>query len=180
MRTAPSPTQRSRCTGLMAIAAPLVLLQIARVVTNAVPEHARGSVVAGAPALLPAVETPAPMTMAQTRAVEWIRQTREDAIGANPFASPKIEPVVEAPREPAVIQAPAQEAETPPPNLKITSFFGKGDGAMVTINRRVHKPGDEVAAGWTLKSLDPAARTVRIRHEDGREIEVSAAGVGSK
>lgn len=168
---------RTRGLLLLAAALPIAISQLARVVDQLGPSTAAATTSnSTSQPVATQVEQATTCTPAQARAMDWIAAHRADEIRANPFAKTRVEvaPVVEpATPEPAPPVA-TRDPEPTAPDLKISGFFGKGDSAMVSINRRVRRVGEEVAPGWVLKAIDADIRVVRLQHSSGSTIEVSA------
>lgn len=66
--------------------------------------------------------------------------------------------------EPMRITDPAQ------PDFSLTSVLSAPGGALCVINERVRRAGDQVEPGWSVKSIDAAARRVVLTGPGGREV----------
>jgi hypothetical protein len=179
MRRSISPIERWRGIGLIAAAIPIAVAQLARVVDRFGPAPASASTAVGEVSIFtPAPTPPAEPTPGQAAALAWLRAQESVPWTGDPFATQ----VAPAHTEPVPIKdvVPAASAPTDaqakPPEIKVSGFMGKGDSAMVTLNRRVRRVGDEIASGWTLIEIDPIARRVRLRHSSGVVAEVQAGG----
>lgn len=172
------PKERARGIWAMAAMAPVAVVQLARLAEHAGPATASASIgsATSPPTWTPPTAEPPP-TPEQAKAAEWIRAHREAAVAVDPFSVGVAPIVVQTGREP---EAAPMKAGREAPELKISGFMGKGDSAMVTINRRVRRVGDEVAPGWRVVLIDAAGKTVRVRHADGTSMEIEAAGKGEK
>lgn len=177
MRRSTSPIQRWRGIGLIAATIPIAAAQLARVIDRFGPAPASASSdVREVSVVTPPPTPPAEPTPRQAAALAWLRAQEsvpwtgdpfETQVGAAhnvPVPIKDVEPAASVP-----IATPAK-----PPEIKISGFMGKGDSAMVTLNRRVRRVGDEIASGWTLVEVDPLARLVRLRHSSGVVAEVVA------
>lgn len=170
---------RLRVPAIAAALSPLVVVQAVRLIASNGPSHAGASVVQPLSAGLVTVEAPPPPSPAQAKAMAWIRGLDLSAEVPDPFAGLKAEPVAPAPTpvaQPTPAPAPVVPlAPAAPPTFVVSSMMGAGSTALATINHAVCRVGAEVAPGWTLTRVDARARSVVLRHTDGREIEVSAS-----
>lgn len=184
MKRVVEPGMDARGMGMLAILLPIAVAQLSRVLDGMTPASAAASSMT--PALAPPAFPQAPpteLTPPQRRALEWLQGREHVSVLSDPFASAEstrpIKPTPAAPEAatpPPTIPAPAPT----PPELKISGFMGKGDAAMVTVNKRVHRLGDEVAPGWTLVAVQPIERSIRVQHTDGTTVQVSANARGEK
>lgn len=114
--------------------------------------------------------------------------SRAEALRVEPFhESPMYEPPAPAAPEPAEpdVEEEEQDAEpeaappsptaSAPPAITISSVLRGAAGVAAVIDGRIRRVGDGLGAGWTITAIDATARSVTLRHADGREQRYSMA-----
>lgn len=158
---------RTRVTTIefAALAAPLVLIVLVRIVLSPAPVAASGAALVTQPT--PMVLTPRTLTSDQQRARAWIESLDASSTLASPFElAPKAAAVVS-------VSTPQVSRRDPAAGLRLTSVLGSDRGGFATINGRVYRPGDRVNDSVTLVSIDVRAKRVVLQLEDGRRVELS-------
>lgn len=128
-------------------------------------------------ALMAESGAPAPMSDDQRLALEWLAARDRDAAMVSPMDHPTPRPVRPvAVAEPEAV-TPADEPEagaevSPLEGFKLTAIVGTSDGGLASINGRVYRIGDELAAGWRISEIDVQAQTVTATNEDGRSATI--------
>lgn len=67
----------------------------------------------------------------------------------------------------AVAPAPEPGVERPA-NMTLTSIMVAGEQPVAVVMGKLRRPGDEIAAGWKLDSIDASAGLVTLRHTSGQ------------
>ncbi|MGP1347310.1 MAG: hypothetical protein ACTS3F_11670 [Phycisphaerales bacterium] len=123
----------------------------------------------------PALPAPARMrklTDAQRRALDH-RMTLDGQESINPFHYPRPEPGGPSPYEDSEpTEAPGESDAAPavlPPTLTISAISAANGRAMAIVNGGLRHEGAALGDGWTIAHIDPASRSVTIRHETGAE-----------
>ncbi len=178
MSVCPLALTKVQSVWLLAAAMPVAFTQFARLVDHLGPSNAGAAPTSmSAQAVAMNTETPAAPTAVQGRAMAWVAAHREMEYEINPFAKVWAKAAVSsAPVQEPAATLPSRDADPVAPEIKISGFIGKGETAMVTINRRIRRVGDEVGPGWRLKGIDALSRVVHIEHTSGFVLEVSASG----
>jgi hypothetical protein len=153
-------SNRERLTLVVLAAAPAVAIQLLRAFDHATLPEAGAAAPASEVGFATPVPSAEPPTSAQARAAEWIRDHAGAAIARDPFQNPLPEPA-ETP------VAPPPRVEPTLPTLKVSGFLGRGPTAMVAINRRICRAGDDLGDGWTLEKIDSDRRVVTLHHDSG-------------
>ncbi len=65
---------------------------------------------------------------------------------------------------------PIQLTDPTLPDFSLTSVLSAPGGALCVINERVRRTGDQIEPGWSVKSIDAAARRVVLTGPRGREV----------
>ncbi len=93
------------------------------------------------------------------------------AVSATPF---RPEPVAEAPAEvesPAPVEVPKPVSK---PEVAVKMIMRGSDGAArALIGGKMRSVGDEIGDGWTIDSIDAAARTVTFTSADGQTYTIN-------
>lgn len=174
---------RSKLAFMGVLLTPVLAVQGVRLFfdSSAAPALAGASVTVPAPTAAPAPgpipSAPAkPLTEQQRAAMVFARGLAPTGDIRSPFDRPDPAPVQAQaepqPQTPAPVPAPIPDAA---PKMTISGMIADEAGGLVSINHKLYRVGDEIAKGWTLVRIDSKSRTVRIRHADGREIELSPA-----
>lgn len=110
----------------------------------------------------------AQLSEAEERAAAHARTLESAPAPASPFEHEPahIEPA--PPPEPMPIAAPAPAPTTP--KFTLSAVSGGRDRNLALINGTLQRPGDALGDGWKVHSIDAAARTVELRHDDGRTL----------
>jgi hypothetical protein len=168
--------RRSQLMEIAALAAPMVVLGLTRLVMTPVSGDAGTGPSQGAPPILPVNAVAARVTMEQRRAAEWARSL--DLTAA--LASPMDHPVIVPPRPAPVVQKPETPAPTPVAAPRVTqdpltnltlsaTTKGRDSGGLALINGKVYRIGEDVLPGYRLESVDTNLNQVELRFPDGRQ-----------
>ena len=162
--------ERATLLRLGALFAPFLAVMLSRALFDTSPAEAAAQL---APTPLPEpAPTPVPvLTDAQSRALQFLASARPGEI-ISPMTPPRVEAVIIDMPPSAPASAGPDIAPITTDGLALTSVVGDAQGGMAVISGRVLRPGAAVAQGWTLQSINPAARSVIIVHESGRTSEL--------
>lgn len=181
----PTRAQSRQAWFIVALGAPLAAVAFAAFVSGKGPRSATATPVAsdgsaaqaigeGMPILAPVSSVPTPPTKQQIAAFDWLRahspepglELRSPLI--SPSDAPANEPAVET-IEPSI---PGQAPRLDVPKLRITGIMTGNGVNYVSLNHRLSRVGDEVAPGWTVKTIDAARQAVEIKHTGGTVLEL--------
>lgn len=155
---------RDRLTWAVAVVAPLVCVQIVRVLDGGMsqaPAAAPPVTVAAAPiSPVPVVKLLTPQQMA---AMQFLQTDGPGITVSSPMNHPR-----PAPTPP--LSAPTLPAQGPDPvtTLTVTAIMGTEHQAVASISHTLRRVGDEVAPGWRVSEINARNRTVELKHTDGR------------
>ena len=172
------PSRSPRLLHACALIAPAVIVQVCAMVlgTGRAPAPAAAATPSGGSleAVLAPPRTAEP-SPPQQRALEYLRQ--RPAVGA-PIRSPMAHEVAQTPTTPPPPVPPTtpdtgpESVRLPLPELRLTTILGNSRGGLAAMNGRICAPGDEVAPGWRLSSIDAAGDRVVITSTDGQTAEI--------
>lgn len=118
----------------------------------------------------------AQLTPAQKRALEWIRGASASHRLSSPLDTSTWDVLPESvptPR-PELPSAPIQPGLKPEVEaLRVTAVLGRPDAALVAINGKVYRVGDEAVPGWKIASINIENQSVRISDSEGTEVLVT-------
>ncbi len=155
-----------------AAAAPIVAVQVARLLAGGGPGHAAAAVPQVVVVATPATPAVAPieLTAEQTRALEWLTLRREQQTTLRSPIDVHVPQVREAVAQPAV------EDEAPLPKLRLGGVVSRGQDTVASINNRLFAVGDEPVQGWTIGAIDSQTRAVTLERFDGQRFELTSSG----
>lgn len=160
---------RRKLLWIAAMAAPAVTVQMMRLFDGAAPSTAPAAVAAYGDEDNPAGEAPRTLTPAQERARAFFASFRPTGAVLSPMdhadaAPPPVEPAPVVVGDPG----PPPPANDPLEGLNVTAIVGRDDSSAVAmIDHRLRRPGDEVAPGWRVESIDPRHRRVTVVDQAG-------------
>jgi hypothetical protein len=154
-----------------AVAAPLIVLSVARLLLGSAPEsiNAQGAVPTPAPLVAPAAK---PLSAEQQRAAAWVKGLTTGAPLRSPMdhptpytrAQPEPEP---APRPaPDPVPIPVIAAADPLSGLTLTGVLGNDTGGLAAVNGRIYKVGDRIR-GMAVTAIDIKNNVVELTTSDG-------------
>jgi hypothetical protein len=151
-----------------AVAGPLLILCVARLMLGSVPVTVNALGAAAAP-VVPVVAA-RPPSPEQQRASEWIRTVAHAGALKSPMDHPVALPKVEKTPDPAPTQAPVEivhvEPTSPLAGLTLTGVLGNSSGGLAAINGRVYRIGDHVKA-LVLTAIDVKGNAVDLKTAEG-------------
>jgi len=164
---------KTRLGWVAAAAAPIVAVQVARLLAGGGPGHAAAAIPQPALPTAPATVEAAPLvlTAEQSRALEWLTSRR---VQQTTLRSP-ID--VHVPQIRADVLPSAVEEELPLPKLRLGGVASRGRDTVASINNRLYAIGDEPAQGWTITAIDGQTRTLSLERFDGQKFELSSSGI---
>lgn len=132
-----------------------------------------------APVVAATPEQAKPLSPAQAKAVAWLR-SRPQTLGLrSPMDFADDMPPAEPEEEPTPALAISPTAATPIPTrvpgaLAITAIMSGGvDGAVVSINHKLYRIGDEIVPNWRILAIDARERTVTVQGPEGQSLLLS-------
>jgi hypothetical protein len=166
MMTTPSQ-RRARVLGAVALLAPFMIVQAGRFLGETGLQTSNAGVSSATPEN-PGGAPLAPATSQQQRAVEWSVANASPRTERSPLRAPSAPP---API--ALPQAPPDTPPAPPEDMLLASLhlnalMGQESTGVAVVNGKLHRIGEEVAAGWTLKLISARDRFVELEGPDGR------------
>lgn len=158
---------RSGLIGLGSVAAPVIGFFVLKQVIGLgpAPTTAGPTSMPGSPNLTSA-PPPAP-SAEQKAALAWLASQKLNEDLGNPL---EISPVAVPVPEPAAATPPASEPAPrvdPFEGLRLSAVLAMGEGQWASINGKVHRVGDSVRLGFTVKAIDAAGQRVEIQGPDG-------------
>lgn len=158
---------KASLTWLGVMLVPVFVVQSIRMLSGGDTSSAKASIT---PDTAPVIAPAKPMTPAQREAVLWVRENGFKPISRSPMdrVLPPSAPAI-AQAEPEVAPEPAVPDDTPR-DLRVTGMIGDDSGALVAINHKLRRIGDEVAPGWTISAINSRNRLVTLAHADGRTL----------
>jgi hypothetical protein len=167
-----------------ALLAPVLLVQVVRLVVGSTGPTTAAAVTPGAATLLPgmmaqptdpiAAATPR-LDVQQRKAVEWLKEARAaQRVVNSPFPVVTVKPA--APITVTESAAPVQVEVPLPPEIKsltLTSVLRASSGRYATLRGKVVTTGDEVIPGWNITDIDVEKRVVTVEGPGGRTVYVS-------
>ena len=154
---------RSALVGLGSVAAPVALFMFLKVTIGLGPRSSTAA--PDLPPDLPVVSgawRPPAATPEQERALDWLAAMKLEADLPSPLDHPKPPPL-----GPSVKTPEAPRAPHPLDGVHVTALLTTGGGSWATINGAVHRVGDEVIAGYRLRTIDARAERIELIDADG-------------
>lgn len=126
------------------------------------------------PPMLPVNMTPA-LSQTDASALRWAdeQRARLERLSSPMYqqaAAPTITPTEPAP----LVVQPDNSPRVEIPSFRLTGLLTSQNTRWAAINHNLYREGDQVESGWTLQTIDGAARRVLVRHTSGATIELFA------
>ena len=152
-----------------AVVAPLVCVQLVRMMDGGLAQAPAAVVPAPGAAVAPPIVARR-LTPEQTAAVKFLQDDGRSEVLQSPMNHP--------PRTvaaPVAEPTPAQPTVDPVTTLSVTAIMGTDTQAFASIGHTLRRVGDEVAPGWRVAEINAKLRTVLLRHSDGRTLVLQPA-----
>lgn len=151
-----------------AVVAPLALFALIRLAVMPAPAAAHADAPPPEPA--PVAPPAKPLTQAQQAALNWIALQGASADVPSPLDHPVPKPVIVAP--PPKAPHHQHEPTSPLDDIRVTGIIGNNEGGMAVVNNKIHRPGEEVAPGITIESIDARLNQVTLKLPDGSTVKL--------
>lgn len=118
--------------------------------------------------------TPLPrLTESQRAIVLYADSALEQPFGASPLHGVAIEEPAPSQERSAPVSEPTPENLSPAPRFDVTSLLVSSKGALVMINGKLRRVGDEIEPQWRLERIDVEGDVVVIAGPEDRVVEVA-------
>jgi len=158
----------SKLLPLAALAAPVVIVQAARLFLGGGLAEAPASVVddSGMPEQPVATRPLDTLRDEERELAEWMEARRA---GLAEVRSP-----LEHSEAPGSEDSPSPEAPSVAglPAMRVTGIVGSGDRGFASINGEVRRVGDELAPGWRLHAVDAREQVIEVRSAAGKSVQL--------
>jgi hypothetical protein len=164
--------RKQRLWAAGALLAPVVLALGARTMLSAGPQATLAQAAGEQPAALEPVNVKPP-TKEQLAALAWLRTHPVPERVPSPMLHPKLDRPAAA-AEPVPEAEPIGTPEEPLPVVALSAVLGRDGREAALLNGRVHRVGDEVVPGWTVRAINARAGSVELIGPGERTMTLSS------
>lgn len=168
----PAARKHDRLLALLELAGPVLALSALKLVLSATPSIAPAAMTQ--PEVTPP-QAPTPTTApseAQLKASAFLESWSAPKSVRNPMHLPPA-PIAQIAPEATPVPTAPDAAPEPQPKFAVGAIAGTPGNAIASINGRVHRVGDIIAPGWTIRDIDVAKRLVRVDGPGGQTIDLA-------
>ena len=98
----------------------------------------------------------------------------ESGFSGSPFPeAARRDSVSDTPPDPSMPEIDIADDPYELPDIRITAIMARREGAIAVIDARIRAVGARVAPGWTLDAVDEQNRTIVVRNDSGRRVEMT-------